>query len=144
MFGWFKRKTKGASDADRPRLVEAAQAAVNTYGKLLEQYPLAILDVSKLPLSKARMKTALQIAYRLANDQHQRNALEVGYTHLSHFQDGVGDKPLDPTLPPLIDPDKATEILSAYVAWAEIMAAESKVLAKEFAEFKRKLASGRA
>ncbi len=62
----------------------------------------------------------------LANgDPHMRNALEIAYVGLSQFRDGVGEAPIDPTLPPDPDPKKTIAILEPYLAISDKVSKEA-------------------
>src|SRR5260370_18715761 len=104
----------------------------------MERYPTAILDTSKLPLPKADMKCLSTGAWLTQTDGKIRNFLEIAYVHLSQFQDGVGDKPIDCTLPAGPDPAKTTAILAPYRRFSGAVTKEAETLRAEFEEFKRR------
>ena len=63
---------------------------VEAYGKLLEEHPLSILDVSMLPLPKAEMKILLKALYAKTSNPQLAGHIETGFMSLSKFQQGVG------------------------------------------------------
>jgi hypothetical protein len=103
----------------------------------MDRHPMAILDTSRLPLSKANMKLVFKIAWLDETDTRKRNVIELGYTQLSQFQDGVGDKPLDRMLPADADAKKSLAILDAYLKFSDASTKEAEILLMEFRDFKR-------
>jgi hypothetical protein len=51
---------------------------VEAYGKLLEEYPLSILDDSMLPLPKAEMKILLKALYAKTSNPQLADHIETG------------------------------------------------------------------
>ncbi len=136
---WSKLK-KSQKNREIAQTIVRAQKAVSVYGALLERYPAAILDVSSLPLPKAEMKTALQVAWRFSNDPHFRSAVEAGYTMLGQFQEGVESKPLSFDLTPGMTPAEVLDVLSPDVLERQKRSiAESLELGTEFDVFKQQL-----
>jgi hypothetical protein len=89
MFGWiasiFKRK-------------QSVGDVIEAYGDLLVKYPISIMDVAMLPLSKTKMKIVLKALYARALTEDQQHMLENGFLFLISFQDGVGPVPIDRAL----------------------------------------------
>ena len=122
--------------------------AILKLGELIERYPNAVLDVSMLPLPKDKMKLAIKAAWMLEKNTKSREALEVGYSFLGYFQDGIGSAPLkNPTveLPPSKDPKAIKEWLASngenmkkWTAWQITSLDECTNLAKEFKDWKLK------
>lgn len=140
IFDWLTGgRPKAKSAIAREMTAEQAIDAVCKLGELMERNPLAILDIKRLPLSKAGMKTALKIAWQIAPNDDMRKAAEAGYLHLSQFQEGVGDTPIDPTLPPNCPPEEVPAILAPYLARSDQMKADADALMAEMAEFKRSM-----
>ncbi len=110
---------------------------VGAFGALMEHYPTAILDSSKLPVSKTQMKRVIKRGWTSTTEERMRNFLEITYVHLSQFQDGVGDEPIDCKLPTDPDPDKTFAILDPYLRFAPMMTKEADSLMAEFKNFKR-------
>ena len=138
MFGWLTSKLKPRTSEQQAKLIaKAVPDIMARYGKLMEEYPLAVLDTSKLPLPKPEMKTLLKVAWRMAADDYMRDAVEAAYVHLSQFQDGVGDRPIEHKLPDEFDPKKVMAALDPWLAWSDKTMDELKQLAAEFIEFKR-------
>lgn len=129
MFGWLKKGSE-------PKTVGEV---LDAYGALLENYPLAIMDVSMLPTSKTKMKALLKAMYAKASDPAQQNWIEVGFMFLSKFQDGVGPTPIDGTLSSgnaktNMQADMA--ILDKWMPWEKLSLAESEILLAEWKRFK--------
>jgi hypothetical protein len=68
------------------------------YGKLLENYPLSILDVSMLPLPKTDMKILLKALYAKTSNPQLAGHIETSFMLLSKFQHGVGAPVESPNL----------------------------------------------
>jgi hypothetical protein len=132
-FSLFRKKAKPSTTERLSRLIPKM---LDAYGALMEHYPTAILDTSRLPFPKADMKLLLKIAW-LA-DPSGREPIEYGYIHLAHFQDGIGDKPIDCNLPADGDLAKAIAVLGPYVAISEKTTQEMKLLLAEWQDFKRR------
>ena len=131
MIGWLK-KTFGGEQ-------QMVGDVMSAYGELLEKYPLAILDISMLPIPKAKMKIVLKALYAKANNVEQENVFETGFMFLSKFQDGVGATPVDGKL---LDGDvKANSkanmaILDKWRSWEKLSMAEMEILLAEWKRFK--------
>jgi hypothetical protein len=141
MFGWNK-KSKTLNEKEKNQaIVNGAREAVASLGDLMEQFPTAFLDTSKLPLPKADMKTALKIVWITAPNDQMRNHVEVGFVLLSHFQDGIGDKPLKLQLPDVADlkkdADKHLAVMDRWLLVEKKSQAEMTVLSEEFKQFKK-------
>ena len=137
MFGWLERKPR--RPARSALTVGAAYDAVVRYGAIMERQGTAILDASKLPLPKAEMKLALKAAWRAAPNANMRDAIERGYLNLAHFQEGVGDEPVDCEKPHGLNLARDAVILDAWLAWSKKIEAETAQLHEELNEFKRAL-----
>jgi len=121
------------------RQIEAIpEGAIEAFGVLMERYPTAILDTSKLPLPKADMRRVFMDEWLAQTDEKTRTFLEIAYIHLSQFQDGVGDKPIDCTLPSDADPKRKIAILEPYLRFSSAVTEEAESLRIEFEEFKRR------
>jgi hypothetical protein len=135
---WLRgRQAAPSTSAARGIATELARDAVAKLSELMERHPLAILDVSRLPLPKAEMKTALKLMWQIAPNEQLRNQMEVAYIHLASFQDGVGDVPLEPIVPPNSPPEKVAAILDPYILFAAQVQAETHALSQELRQFKR-------
>ena len=134
-FNWFRKKSAPSTSE---RLTREILKVVSTYGALMTRYPQAILDTSKLPLPKTEMKLLLKQAWLLNDDPHMRDAMEIGYVGLSQFQDGIGETPIDPTLPANADPNKTLAVLEPYLAISGKVHQESAELLAEFADFRQR------
>ena len=113
---------------------------IEAFGVLMERYPTAILDTSKLPLPKANMRRVLMDAWLAQTDQKTRTFLEIAYVHLSQFQDGVGDKPIDCKLPSDVNPEKKMAILEPYLRFSSAVTEEAESLRAELEDFKQRKA----
>jgi len=112
--------------------------SIEAFGVLMERYPTAILDTSKLPLPKADMKDLFTHAWLTQTDERIRNLFELAYVHLSQFQDGVGDKPIDCSFPSDHDPAMTMAILEPYLRFSGSVTKEAEILRAEFEDFKRR------
>ena len=112
--------------------------SIEAFGVLMERYPTAILDTSKLPLPKSDMKGLFTNAWLAQTDEKVRNFLEIAYVHLSQFQDGVGDNPIDCSLPSERDPAIRMAILEPYLRFSGAVTKEAETLRAEFEDFKRR------
>jgi hypothetical protein len=135
MFAWFKAKPRRPTWSTQT--VDAVLDIVARYGTIMEQLGMAIVDVSKLPLPKPQMKTALKVAWQVAPNDQLRNGVECGFVYLAHFQEGVGEEPVDWNLPPVFDMAKVAAIVDRYLAWSGKVQAEMDQLQAELNEFKR-------
>jgi hypothetical protein len=131
MFGWFKKAPKEPSMGD----------VMDWYGELMEKYPLAIMDISMLPLPKTKMKQLLKVAYGQTTDPKMLNAIEMSFMFLSRFHDGVGSVPIDAILDHSPVMTRATiqadaDKLAKHLPWEEISLADSEILMAEWKRFK--------
>lgn len=70
-----------------------AQKIIDAYGDVFSREdPRVIFDVSKLPVSKERIKEAFFVALANAQNEEHRKELKVAYFFLASFQPGVGSK----------------------------------------------------
>jgi hypothetical protein len=139
MFGWLKNRPQTPNGT--PVHGWIAKNAFNMalkLGDLMRKHPHAILDTARLPLPKPAMKLALRIAWKRAPNDETRRFAETAYLHLSNFQDGAGDRPIDATLGEDGDPRPAREILETWLPWAARSGTEAITLAAELKEFTRR------
>jgi hypothetical protein len=132
MFGWFKKKPEPKA---AERTAEAIQHVMTDYASLVERYPGAVIDASKLPLPKASMKLILKTAWLNAGSEQERDWLEAGYTILGCFQDGVGDNPIFTLLPPNVHPAGVIVSLESYRLFSDKIAKDMQTLSTECADF---------
>ncbi len=112
---------------------------MSEYGGLLEKYPLAIMDISMLPIPKVKMKVILKALYAQARTTEDKNWFETGFMILSNFQDGVGAKPIDCKLPEgttKADIQAGLAIMDKWILWQKLSAAEMEILLTEWRRFK--------
>ena len=69
------------------------------YAEVVSKNPGVFCDEKLLPCSKTVMKAALKVGWELAKTDEQRAWIREGWSLLSTFQPGVGDKPLGKTRP---------------------------------------------
>ncbi len=101
----------------------------------MEKWPLVIFPVSRLPLSKEEMKTALRLAWRIRKEPNLREFVELAYAHICQFRDDI-TAPIDPTLTKDATPQEAISILDPFLAIADKVEAERAELEAEFREYK--------
>lgn len=110
---------------------------VSAYGALIEKYPIAIMDVSMLPIPKKQMKAVLKALYAKTTSPELQNYLAVGFTLLSQFQEGVGPIPIDGgakfkgELPTADEFEK----LNRFLKWQKLSLAEADNLSAEWKRF---------
>ena len=102
---------------------------VAAFGRLVAQYPTAIIDASRLPRPKPEMKKLLTWAWDVRPDM--RNAIEENYISLARFQNGVGPQPIDCSVAPTASPEQAVKVLQPYLKWSATIEAEENTLLAE-------------
>ncbi len=120
---------------DAKRIEAIVGTAVPAYGEIMEKWPLVIFPVSRLPLSKEEMKTALRLAWRIRKEPNLREFVELAYAHICQFRDDI-TAPIDPTLTKDATPQEAISILDPFLAIADKVEAERAELEAEFREYK--------
>ena len=133
MVGWLKR-TLGSEKPKTPKTVDEAMSA---YRNLLVKYPIAIMDVSMLPIPKKQMKVLLKALYAKVTTTELKNYIETGFTLLSKFQEGVGPTPIDGRTPFSGKLPTQTEIadLEKWMAWEKLSLAEAEALSAEWERY---------
>jgi hypothetical protein len=111
---------------------------VEAYGKLLEEYPLSILDDSMLPLPKAEMKILFKALYAKTSNPQLADHIETGFMFLSKFQHGVGAPVGSPNLKGTSKEEMAADIklLDNWLMWGKLSLAETEILMAEWKRFK--------
>lgn len=127
--------TESAYDYDAKRIEALIGTVVPAYGEIIENWPLVIFPVSRLPLSKEEMKTALRLAWRLRKEPKLRGFVELAYAHLCQFREDITD-PIDPTLTKDATPQRVISILDPFLAIADKVEAERAQLEAEFQQYK--------
>jgi hypothetical protein len=135
MFGWLNRK--GPTQQKPNRLSDAVPSILSAYGDLLAKYPTAIMDASWLPVKKQIMVEVFKVAWLNSKSDEARNWIEVGWTLLPNFQEGVGDVPLTPDLPEGLPTKETMANLDKYVMWAKLADAEGAIMQHDRDEFKK-------
>jgi hypothetical protein len=116
------------------------QQAINDFGAIMEQNPLAVLPEARLPLPKNEMKKAFKAAWLQVDQPYMRDMIEAGYIQLAHFRADV-THPIDLDLRP--KSDLSREQLLRHVIeregdlklWGTVNE-EAASLQAEFADFK--------
>jgi hypothetical protein len=108
---------------------------ISAYGALIEKHPAAIMDVAMLPAPKKQMKVLLKALYAKATTTELQNHIEVVFTLLSQFQEGVGPTPIDA----VTFGDKPTQAdiakLDKWSVWHKLSIAEAEALLGEWKRF---------
>jgi hypothetical protein len=123
------------------RIEAVPEDSIEAFGVLMERYPTAILDTSKLPLPKADMRRVFMDAWLAQTDEKTRTFLEIAFVHLSQFQDDVGDISIDSKLPSDADPRQKSAVLEPYLRFSGAVAKEAEFLRAEFEDFKQRQSS---
>lgn len=138
MFGWRKKPSAPlATDNARAAVQAAVDAAMKLGGILEDNAGLLVLDSGMLPLPKPQMKTALQIAWKVAGSAELRDAIEGCYLGLSNFQDGVGAKPIDMDISTADDMSTTANKFETIMPWMNKTTDEMQHLKIELDAFKR-------
>lgn len=138
MFGWSKKPSApSATDNARAAVQAAVDAAMKLGGILEDNAGLLVMDSRMLPLPKPQMKTALQIAWKVAGDRQLRDAIEACYLGLSNFQDGVGAKPIDMDISTADDMATTAKKFETIMPWMNRTTDEMQHLKIELDAFKR-------
>lgn len=124
LFGWLRPKPS----KPREPTFEVIARIIEKYGELLEKYPTAFIDESRLPVPKEEMRRALQAAWKMA--PQLRNAIEIGLTSLHRFQPNIGRTPL------YANPDSPA-MLNRFVEISKITEPEMNRDFEELTAFKR-------
>ena len=120
-------------------------------GELMERHPTALLDSSRLPAPKHKMKAVIKDVWK--REPRLRDQLTHAYMHLSHFQDGIGDTVLDCELPAVkVGADGAPDLeavrqraiemsgpkgenLRQWTMWSKVSISEMEILLQEWRAF---------
>jgi hypothetical protein len=138
-----------SSSSPRPRPEASTSNLLKTLGQLMEEYPTALMDTSRLPASKQLMKEAIKEGWRV--EPNLRASLGRAYLFLSNFQDGIGDAVLDCVIPnsaPSGDLEALRrevaemsgpngESFRQWIMWSKVSVAEMEILAHEWGKFER-------
>lgn len=129
MLAWMIKKFRGR-DAPPPPGLPSAEAALKTYNDLLKKYSNSVIDEKQLPLPRAEMKALLLEGVKAAQNPNDKRAAGLAYVSLCYFQPGVGDAPLDDTVPDDIKEMNA-KFTPEYIAFQKKVNAEMSVLHNE-------------
>jgi hypothetical protein len=128
----FAERPKSAPPQKAVEPPMSIPSVIERFRLLISRHPEAVIDVAALPLPKADMKLILQTAW-IAEENPQRRAwLELGYSSLGNFREGVGSEPISFTVTPA--PAEALR----FIGLISEMADEGTKLAAEFDDFKRR------
>jgi len=119
---------------------------LGTFCELMERYPTSLLDISCLPASKQKMKTAIKEMWQ--REPKLRYPLAQMYLYLSHFQDGISDivldckpfssnvaglEPLKQEAPETIG--RRSDDFQQRLTWEKFFSSEMETLKQEWAKF---------
>jgi hypothetical protein len=132
---------QNTSPRPQPQLTNAD--LVEMLGELMERHPMALLGTTRLPAPKEKMKGALKQAY--LEHPAMQDFLHAGYLQLSQFQDGIGDRIIEPAIgdgaknPTELAAELATgergKKLQEWLAWSKVSLAEMEILSDEWKNF---------
>jgi hypothetical protein len=133
MLEWLKRTLA----SEKPKMPQTVDEAMSAYRDLLVKYPIAIMDVSMLPIPKKQMKLLLKALYAKVPTAELKSYIETGFTLLSNFQEGVGPTPIDGGAPFNGKLPTQAEIanLEKWLAWEKVSMAEAEALTAEWKQF---------
>lgn len=133
--------------------VDSSAELLGKLGELMERYPTALLDTSRLPAPKQKMKAVIKEVWH--RKPALRGQLTHAYIHLSQFQDGIGDAVLDCALPRDAVAVAAAKDLNAvrqqaiemtgpkgenfrqWLMWSKVSISEMEILLQEWKIFER-------
>jgi len=125
----------------------------------MEGYPTALLDSSRLPAPKHKMKAVIKDVWK--REPSLRDQLILAYLHLSHFQDGIGNLVLDCKIPAIkLGADGAPDLqalrqqaiemagpkgenLRQWTIWSKVSGSEMEILVQEWRAFESQAVSVR-
>lgn len=128
-------------------------------GELMERYPTALLDSSRLPAPKHKMKAVIKDVWK--REPSLRGQLTHAYMYLRNFQDGIGDVVLDCKIPAIkVGADGAPDLeamrqqakeiagpmgenLRQWIMWSKVSIAEMEILSQEWGAFESQAVSAR-
>ena len=92
MFGLFKSKKSKIKE-----IIQDTEKVVNEFGQVMENldWVSAFHDVGKLPYPKETILYAIVTVYKLTADENMKEHLKTGLLALSHFQENIGDSPVE-------------------------------------------------
>ena len=89
---------KGSSARDFPPNIGdlEPEKIVSDFGSIIENldYMSSFHDLSKLPYTKQEISGAIIQSYKTSSDEKIREVLKIGLLALSHFQENIGDSPV--------------------------------------------------
>ena len=88
-------ETSGSEATPAPKKKKTIEEVITAYTTLLKQSPVAVIDVSMLPIPKKQMKVLLKSLYAKATTPELKDHIEASFMFLSAFQEGVGPRPIE-------------------------------------------------
>jgi len=89
---------RDASESKSPSKGEPLEPEriINEFGNFIEDldYMSSFYDVNKLPYPKENISKAIIQSYKMTADGNMREVLKIGLLALSHFQEDIGDSPV--------------------------------------------------
>ena len=116
MLRWLKQRRERS---DRERLARAAATILDRYRGVIARNQNLYIDEALLPADKASIKLALQIAWKSAKNDQEREWCETGWSRLSRFQKGAAEIPNDGKIPAEASTEKALRIADSVLQIAE-------------------------
>jgi hypothetical protein len=161
LWGWigfgiglvFTNRKLAASRTAPSRPMDSSAELLGKLGELMERYPTALLDTSRLPAPKQKMKAVIKEVW--LREPALRGQLTHAYMHLSQFQDGIGDAVLDCVLPRDTVTTATAKDLDAlrqqaiemtgpkgenfrqWIMWSKVSISEMEILLQEWRTFER-------
>jgi hypothetical protein len=144
------------NEAATPAVAPPPQSSAELLGafcELMERHPTCLLDTSRLPASKQKMKAVIREVWQ--REPKLRDLLAHMYLYLSHFLDGIGDIVLDRKLPisevaaptghdlealkreAIEMPGPRSENVRQRLMWEKVSLSEMEILNQEWARFVR-------
>lgn len=77
--------------------IEEAYNIVSRFGAVMEkcQYMTKFYDVKTLPFEKDKILKSLVACYEVENDKNVKENIKIGLLALTHFQENIGEKPIE-------------------------------------------------
>ena len=132
MLRWLKQRR---DRADRERLARAAAILLDRYRGVIARNQNLYIDEALLPADKASIKLALQISWKSAKNEQEREWSETGWLWLSRFQRGAAKIPNDGRVPAGASPEEAFRIADSVLIIAEAARNEAAADPVEWLKF---------
>jgi hypothetical protein len=132
MLRWLKHRRERAH---RERLARAAKIILDRYRGVITRNQNLYIDEALLPADKASIKLALQIGWKLAKNDQERERSETGWLWLSRFQRGAARIPNDGKIPAGASHEEAFRIADSVLQIAEAARNEAAADRVEWSKF---------